>query len=76
MQTAALGSLLTAVLAASSAEAAGQAGYFVIAEVVAKRGSADELRSLLVPFAEKFSNRIGVAKFIPCLRFTRSPAAF
>ena len=53
VQTAALVSLLTSVLAASSAEAAGQAGYFVIAEVVAKPGSADELRSLLVPFAEK-----------------------
>jgi Antibiotic biosynthesis monooxygenase len=53
VQTAALSSLLTSVLAASSAEAAGQAGYFVIAEAVAKDGSADELRSLLVPFAEK-----------------------
>ena len=53
VQTAALVSLLTSVLAASSAEAAGQAGYFVIAEVVAKPGSADELRAPLVPFAEK-----------------------
>jgi len=53
VQTAALGSLLTSILAASSAEAAGQAGYFVIAEVVAKPGKADELRALLVPFAEK-----------------------
>jgi quinol monooxygenase YgiN len=53
VQTAALGSLLTSILAASSAEAAPQPGYFVIAEVVAKPGKADELRSLLVPFAEK-----------------------
>ena len=53
VQTAALGSLLMTVLASSSAEAAGQAGYFVIAEVVAKPGKADELRALLVPFAEK-----------------------
>jgi quinol monooxygenase YgiN len=53
VQTAALGSLLTSVLAASSAEAAPQAGYFVIAEVIAKPEKADELRSLLVPFAEK-----------------------
>ena len=53
VQAAALGSLLTSVLAASSAEAAGRAGYFAIAEVVAKPGSADELRALLVPFAEK-----------------------
>ena len=53
VQTAALGSLLTSILAASSAEAAPQAGYFVIAEVVAKPGKADELRALLVPFAEK-----------------------
>jgi quinol monooxygenase YgiN len=53
VQTAALGSLLATVLAASSAEAAGQPGYFVIAEVVAKPEKADELRALLVPFAEK-----------------------
>jgi quinol monooxygenase YgiN len=53
VQTAALGSLLTTVLVAWSAEAAGQAGYFVIAEVVAKPEKADELRALLVPFAEK-----------------------
>src|ERR1700675_3176524 len=53
VQTGALGSLLMSFLAASSVEAAGQAGYFVIAEIVAKPGSADELRSLLVPFAEK-----------------------
>jgi quinol monooxygenase YgiN len=59
VQTAALGGLLTSVLAASSAEAAGQAGYFVIAEVVAKPGSADELRSLLVPFAEKSQTEPG-----------------
>jgi quinol monooxygenase YgiN len=52
VQTAALGSLFTSVLS-SSAEAAGQPGYFVIAEIVAKPGKADELRSLLVPFAEK-----------------------
>jgi quinol monooxygenase YgiN len=53
VQTAVVGSLLTTFLAASSAKAAGPSGYFVIAEVVAKPGSADELRSLLVPFAEK-----------------------
>jgi quinol monooxygenase YgiN len=59
VQTAALGSLLTTVLAAWSAEAAGQAGYFVIAEVVAKPEKADELRALLVPFAEKSQTEPG-----------------
>jgi hypothetical protein len=76
VQTAALVSLLASVLAASSAEAAGQAGYFVIAEVVvAKPGSADELRSLLVPFAEKSRTEPGCQVYT-CLRFSRSPAAF
>jgi quinol monooxygenase YgiN len=48
----AVGSVAAAVLAASSAEAAGQSGYFVIAEIVSKKEKADELRALMVPFAE------------------------
>ena len=37
MQTAALGSMLTSVLTASSAKAAGSGDYYVIAEIVAKQ---------------------------------------
>jgi hypothetical protein len=48
---AAVGGVAAAVLA-SSAMAAGQSGYFVIAEIVSKKEKADELRALLVPFAE------------------------
>jgi Antibiotic biosynthesis monooxygenase len=48
----AVGSVAAAVLVASSAEAAGQSGYFVIAEIVSKKEKADELRALMVPFAE------------------------
>jgi quinol monooxygenase YgiN len=47
-----VGCVAAAVLAASSAEAAGQSGYFVIAEIVSKKEKADELRALMVPFAE------------------------
>src|SRR5947207_2628085 len=43
-----VGSLAATVLAATSAEAAGQSGYFVIAEIVSKKDKADELRALLV----------------------------
>src|ERR1700689_3979244 len=43
---------VAAALGASSAEAAGQSGYFVIAEIVSKKEKADELRALMVPFAE------------------------
>jgi hypothetical protein len=50
---AALGSVAAAVLTPSSVQAAGQSGYFVIAEIVSKKEKADELRALLVPFAEK-----------------------
>jgi hypothetical protein len=50
---AALGSVAAAVLTASSVQAAGQSGYFVIAEIVSEEEKADELRAQLVPFAEK-----------------------
>jgi quinol monooxygenase YgiN len=56
---AAIGGMAAAVLAASSAEAAGQSGYFVIAEVVSKKEKADELRALLVPFAETSAREPG-----------------
>jgi quinol monooxygenase YgiN len=65
MQAAALGGAATAVLiTASSAEAAGQSGYFVIAEIVSKKEKADELRALMVPFAEKAAKEPG------CLTYT------
>ena len=45
---AALGGVGAAVLTSSSAEAAGDnSGYFVIAEIVAPKEKADELRALL-----------------------------
>jgi hypothetical protein len=46
---AAVGGVAAAVLAASSAMAAGLSGYFVIAEIVSKKDKADDLRALLVP---------------------------
>jgi quinol monooxygenase YgiN len=61
---AALGSVAAAVLTASSVQAAGQSGYFVIAEIVSKKEKADELRALLVPFAEKSATEPG------CLVYT------
>jgi quinol monooxygenase YgiN len=60
----AAGGVAVAFLAASSAEAAGQSGYFVIAEIVSKRDKADDLRALLVPFAEKSAKEPG------CLVYT------
>jgi quinol monooxygenase YgiN len=56
---AAVGSAAAAVLAASSAMAAGQSGYFVIAEIVSKKEKADDLRALLVPFAERAAKEPG-----------------
>ena len=61
---AALGSVAAAVLTASSVQVAGQSGYFVIAEIVSKKEKADELRALLVPFAEKSAKEPG------CLVYT------
>jgi quinol monooxygenase YgiN len=61
---AALGSVAAVVLTASSVQAAGQSGYFVIAEIVSKKEKADELRALLVPFAEKSAKEPG------CLVYT------
>ena len=48
-----------AVLTASSGAAAGETGYFVIAEIVSKKDKADDLRALLVPFAEKSAKEPG-----------------
>ena len=75
VQTAALGGLLTSVLAASSTEAAGPGDYYVIAEIVAKPGSADALRALLVPFAEKSRNEPG-CKLYTLLEVESEPGRF
>jgi quinol monooxygenase YgiN len=61
---AAVGGVAAAVLAASSAVATGQSGYFVIAEIVSKKDKADDLRALLVPFAELSAKEPG------CLVYT------
>ena len=61
---AAAGCVAVASFTASSAEAAGQSGYFVIAEIVSKKDKADELRALLVPFAETSAKEPG------CLVYT------
>jgi quinol monooxygenase YgiN len=61
---AAIGCLAAGAFLASSAEAAGQSGYFVIAEIVSKKDKADELRALLVPFAETSAKEPG------CLVYT------
>jgi quinol monooxygenase YgiN len=75
MQTAALGSMLTSVLAASSAKATGSGDYYVIAEIVAKPGSADALRALLVPFAEKSRDEPG-CKLYTLLEVESEPGRF
>jgi quinol monooxygenase YgiN len=56
---AASGGVAAAVLTASSGAAAGESGYFVIAEIVSKKDKADDLRALLVPFAEKSAKEPG-----------------
>ena len=61
---AALGGVAAVALTASSAVAAGESGYFVIAELVSKKDRADDLRALLVPFAEKSAKEPG------CLVYT------
>jgi len=62
---AALGGVAAAVLMCSSAEAAGDnRGYFVIAEIVSTKEKADELRALLVPYAEKSAKEPGCLKYV------------
>src|ERR1700739_4995545 len=61
---AAVGCVAAAALAASSAEAAGQSGYFVVAGIVSKKDKADELRALLIPCAETSAKEPG------CLVYT------
>jgi quinol monooxygenase YgiN len=62
---AALGGVAAAVLMCSSAEAAGDnGGYFVIAEIVSRKEKADELRALLVPYADKSAKEPGCLKYV------------
>ena len=61
---AALGGVAAVVLS-SSVEAAGDnSGYFVIAEIVSAKEKADELRALLVPYAEKSAKEPGCMKYV------------
>ena len=64
VQAAALGGVAATIFSASTAEAAGESGYFGIAEIVSKPDKADDLRALMVPFAE------GSAKEPGCLQYT------
>ena len=47
------GAALATLAAAQSAQAAGTGSIYIIAEIVAKPDKADDLRTLMVPFAEK-----------------------
>ena len=61
----ALGGVAAAVLTSSSAEAAGDnSGYFVVAEIVSTKEKADEVRALLVPYAEKSAKEPGCLKYV------------
>ena len=62
---AALGGVAAAVLTSSSVEAAGDnSGYFVVAEIVSTKEKADEVRALLVPYAEKSAKEPGCLKYV------------
>ena len=61
--TVAVGGVATAVLAASSAVAAGQSGYFVIAEIVSKKDKADDSARCSSP-SPRNRPRSPAAKFI------------
>ncbi len=76
VEAAALGSLAAAAaFTVSSAQAAGQSGYFVIAEIVSKKDKADELRALLVPFAEKSAREPGCQVYT-LMEVTGEPGRF
>jgi len=63
VQSAALGSLFAGFLQSRTAEAAGDGLLYVIAEIVAKPGSADAVRGLLVPFVEKSRSEPGCKSY-------------
>ena len=61
----ALGGVAAAVLTSSSAEAAeDNSGYFVVAEIVSTKEKADEVRALLVPYADKSAKEPGCLKYV------------
>jgi quinol monooxygenase YgiN len=63
--TAAVGGVAAAVLTCSSAEAAGDnSGYFVIAEIATSKEKAEDLRNLLVPYADKSAKEPGCLKYV------------
>jgi quinol monooxygenase YgiN len=63
--TAALGGVAAAVLTCSSAEAAADnSGYFVSAEIVTSKEKAEELRNLLVLYADKSAKEPGCLKYV------------
>jgi quinol monooxygenase YgiN len=60
-----LGTVAAAVLVTSSAEAAeDNSGHFVIAEIVAPKEKAGDLRNLLVPYAQKSAKEPGCQKYV------------
>jgi quinol monooxygenase YgiN len=62
---AALGGVAAAIFTSSAAEAAGDnSGYFVIAEIVTSNDRAEELRALLVPYADKSATEPGCQKYV------------
>ena len=56
---AAVGCVAAAVLAASSAEAAGQSGYFVIAEIVSKKDKAALDAHMVTPDMNAIAPKLG-----------------
>ena len=65
VSAAAVGGVAATVLASSSpATAADNSGYFVIAEIVAKKEKAADMRALLMPYADKSAKEPGCQKYV------------
>jgi len=67
VSAAALGGAAATVLAASSSSAAAagdNSGYFVVAEIVSSKEKAEELRALLLPYADKSAKEPGCLKYV------------
>jgi quinol monooxygenase YgiN len=75
LQTAALGGALATVFHSSSAEAAEEGGYYVIAELVAKPGSEKAVRDLMVALAQE-SRREAGCQLYTLLEVTGEPGRF
>ena len=62
---AAMGGAAAAILVSSSAGAAvDNSGYFVIAEITTSPDKANQLRALLVPYADKSATEPGCVKYV------------